>query len=317
VAVALLALVVIHLKIGDYSLLDMVFLRLRVLATPAETVWASPAGTRLLAASTAKKRRIPPSVQETWIPLRGLSGCYLAFADKPMHKGKAGPITRFSVVLEADGRNLGLLSEEERGRIYQENEVYLAGLRFGGQYITRVEPINVHSYAPLVVQEQQLAGLRHAPRLAALRAANIKFQRSRIGSSLSTRHFVVISASKAEEAMRTPDGKPRPGWQVLLASFRRKREDTSTRAVLEQMRIRIQVITEALGRLDIRTRLLQEAELAQFYGMCLAPGALVTRYASLQDMLAPVSVTTNRKKRKDDRQALPAPKGRERVEVTA
>jgi hypothetical protein len=317
---AVTSLVIIHLKIGDYSLLDLLFLRLRCIATPAETVWIPAAGASLLAASRSKKRSIPPSVQETWIPVRGISGCYLAFSDKPMHKGKAGPVTRFSVVMEAEGRNLGLLSLEERGRVYQENGAYLAGLRFGVQYITRVEPINPDSFEPLVTQTRQVATLGQAPRLAALRNANIAFQRSHLGSSLTTRHFVVLSASRSEEAMRTPDGKPRPAWQAVLFSFGRKREDVGARQVLEQLRIRVQVVSAALGRLDVRPRLLEEEELAQFYGTCLVPGARVTRYASLQEMLAPIAVREHGKRGgspRAPRQALPAPREatRERVEV--
>jgi len=291
----LLALVVIHLKIRGYSVIDLLFLRVRVLATPVRTVWSSAAGGRLLAA--ARSRSLPPSVQETWIPLREQGHGYLGFADKPAVKGKPGPTSRFCVVMEVMGRNLQLLPEEDRVRVYQEYEHFLAGLQFPLQFLSNTEPINVYQFAPLLAQERQMRELATtAPQLAKLRAASITFQRTHISTSLRTRHFVVVSASRAEEALRTPEGKPRPGYQVLFGYswlWGRRKETSTNDEVLRQLRIRAEVVYKGLARLDLRLLPLDDAELLHFYATCLAPGTLVTRSAALWNELAPFQLGGN------------------------
>jgi hypothetical protein len=289
---AVLALVVIHLKIAGYSVIDLLLLRVRAFATPSETVWAPPAAARLLAAT--RTRALPPSVQETWIPLRELGPGYLGFADKPAVKGKPGPTSRYCIVMEVSGRNLQLLPEDERVRVYQEFERFLAGLQFPLQFHTSTEPINVYQYPPLLAQEQQVRALQAtAPRLARLRAANLKFQRTRIGNSLRTRHFVVVSAGVAEQALRTPEGKTRPGYQVLFGYGRlwgRRKEDSTNEEVLRQLRIRAEVVYKGLARLDLHIEPLAGAELLHFCATCLAPGTLVTRSLALANELAPFQV---------------------------
>src|SRR6266852_4012644 len=65
---ALLALAIIHLTFGGNSLLDLLFLSLRAWTMPRQTIWyPASSATRL---SASRKKGVPPSVQQTWIPLR-------------------------------------------------------------------------------------------------------------------------------------------------------------------------------------------------------------------------------------------------------
>ncbi len=294
---ALLALVIIHVTFDGNSTLDLLFLYLRAWTMPAQTVWMrGPAAVRL---ASSRIKGLPASVQQTWIPLRAVGRGCLGFAES----SKATEVSRYCLVMEeVEGPNLGLLSDEDYVRVHEEYERFLAGLQLPLQYIITTAPIAVHQYEPLSAQKQQIAAL--PPRLAALRQDNLAFHQGKISACLRTRHFVVVPASRDEEALRTPEGKPRPGWQVLAGRgwVWGKQNSIPAEALLARLHDRAAVVQSGLARLGISLCPLEDAALLHFYATCLAPGAPVTGFSAGEVAQARLHVgTTSTRERKEVR----------------
>src|SRR6266568_498767 len=115
---------------------------------------------------------------------------------------------------------------------------------------------------------------------ASLQHESIAYQERHLHHCTITRHFVVVSASAREEAARQAIGSAPGGaltflWKLLS---RPKRVEVSREQVLDQLRIRISVVTKILLQLEVRAWLLDDADLLKQFASCLARGAKIPSF---------------------------------------
>lgn len=276
VIAALLTILVVHVHIRGYSLVEWGSLYAFYWLTPAKTIWYSEATPTVLA---AKKQKPPahPSVQSSWIQLSAIQDSCLIFAGEKSKKGKPPAPDRYSAVLEVTGINIQLLSLAERARIFGAYQTFLAGLEFPLQIITSNETVDVQAYQPLQLLQRQLSRLQSTPRLAAMARSHLQFLRKKLGTNIVTRHYVVISASPLEEEVKRVDGKPYSGFLLAFAFFRRKKQDTfSQEQTLRQLRVRLKVVRDGFRDIGLQTHLLDDEALARFYASSLTPGVVAS-----------------------------------------
>jgi predicted DNA-binding protein (UPF0251 family) len=268
VLLAIPALILVHGKVQEQTLLYWLYLYGRQLFVPKHTTWQA---LDELVASRKRKGRVPP-VQTTWIALDSLEGGIAGYSESGATGGARG---RYWVVLECEGRNIRYLPEADQVRAFGRFESFLTGLEFQLQFISHTEQVHVANYQPLRLQQQALSRLAKMPRLALLQRASIAYQESQLHHCTITRHFVVISASAREEATRQAVGSA-PGGMLsfLWKRLRRpKRAEISREQVLDQLRIRISVVKKILQQLEVRAWLLDDTELLKQFASCLALGA--------------------------------------------
>jgi len=178
------------------------------------------------------------------------------------------------VVLECEGRTIRYLPETDQVRAFARFESFLTGLEFQLQFVSHTEQVHVANYKPLRVQKQAFSGLAQTPRLAMLHRASMAYQESHLHNCTITRHFVVVSASAREEAALQALGSAHGGvLSFLWKRLRRpKRVEVSREQVLDQLRIRISVVKKMLQQLEVRTWLLDDADLLKQFASCLALG---------------------------------------------
>jgi hypothetical protein len=266
VLLVLPVLILVHGKVQDQTFLHWLYLYGRSLTIPKHTTWQS------LDALQAKKKGEGPSVQATWIPLDSLESGIMGYSES---RSKGHAVGRYWVVFEVEGRNIRYLPEQDQVRLFGRFESFLTGLEFRLQFLSHTEQVNQERYAPLLVQKQALASLAASPHLAALQQASIQFQQQHLHHCTLTRHFVVISVSAREEAVRQRSEGSKHGLRAILwnlVSFNKPVEVTRQQ-VLDQLRIRISVVKKLFQQLDVRAWLLDDPEMLQLFASCLAPGA--------------------------------------------
>lgn len=275
IGAALVTILLVHVQRKGRSLVDWGTLYALYWLTPPRTIWYNDAVPKVLA---LKKQNPPtrPSVQSTWIRLQAIENSCLVFTEGKQQKNKPTPPTRYSAVLEVTGISIQLLAVEERLRLFNAYKGFLAGLEFPLQIISNNETVDVQSYEPLLLLEQQAEQLKPTPRLAALARSHVQFLRARLGTNIVTRHFVVISASPLEEEVKRVDGKPQSGLGLFGLFGRKKEPAVSEQQVLQQLRIRIKVVREGFREMGLQTHLLDDEGLARFYASSLTPGVTAT-----------------------------------------
>lgn len=272
---ALAVIFVVHIPIKGHNVTEWAYLRARFFVTPNQTVWRP-------LMKTAQVGSVPASVQSTWIPLRTLEGEVLGFTQKKATKGKPENPDRFCTVLEVGGINLSLLSEEEQARIFAGYETFLSGLQYPLQTYSSNEIIDVQTYAPILAQEQQISKLSKTPHLQALAKKSLQFQRKKISACMATRHFIIVSATLAEFAVQTMDGKSPSILSVLFTfAWMRKRSERQIEEVLQELNIRTEVVIKGLTGIGLTIKQLHGQQLAQFYASALCPGSLVMPFSQL------------------------------------
>src|SRR5712692_795434 len=272
VLLAALALVLIHGKVGEQTLLAWLFLYVRSRFVPKHTTWQS---LDEVAQKRKKDRRAGPSIQTTWMALDSLQGGIAGYSEP----GKRGAAGRYWAVLECEGPNLHLLPQAEQVRTFGRYERLLCGLSFRLQFLSQVQQVDPASYPPLLLQKQALAALWGTPRLAALQEASIRFQEQHMAHCTITRHFMVVSATAAEEAARGSEGLRQGALSVLWRLlFRSKPVEIPRSLVLDQLRTRLSVLTKRLQQLDVRCTLLNDAELLKQFAGFVVPGVQVPSF---------------------------------------
>ncbi len=268
------ALILVHGKAQDQTLLHWLYLYGRQRFIPKHTAWQS---LDELAAARKRKGRVPP-VQTTWVALNSLEDGIAGYSEPG---GKGGARGRYWVILECEGRNIRYLPEADQVRAFGRFESFLTGLEFQLQFISHTEQVHVANYKPLRLQKQALSGLAQMPWLALLQQASIAYQERHLRNCTITRHFVVVSTSAREESARQAIGSAPGGvltflWKILS---RPKRVEVSREQVLDQLRIRISVVKKILQHLEVRAWLLDDADLLKQFASCLAPGADIPSFA--------------------------------------
>ena len=100
---AILALLLVHTRVQDQSLLRWLYLYVRFLTIPRYTTWQSPEELR-----AAKRRGHPPAVQAAWIQLDTLESGIMGYSE-PGGKKRGRTRGRYWVVFEVEGRNVRFL----------------------------------------------------------------------------------------------------------------------------------------------------------------------------------------------------------------
>ncbi len=269
VLLALLALILIHGRGPEQTLIGFLSLYIRSLFVAKHTTW-QPLGTIQKKADAAlRKKADGASIQSTWITMESLEqGIAGASAS-----GRKGPTEHYWAVLECEGRHVRFLPESDQIKHFSRFETFLCGLEFRLQFISHVERLDPAHYKPLCEQREALSHLIKTPRLAELQQANIDHQASLLENCTQIRHFVVIGASAREEATRTSDGERRGIFSYLgRFIFKPKKVEIPREQVIDQLRIRISVLQKILQQLDVRSHLLDDADLLQQFVRCLALG---------------------------------------------
>jgi len=263
-------LILVHGKVQDYTFLHWLYLYCRHLMIPRQTTWQSLGDVQ----STPKGH--VPSVQTSWIQFdsltRGIAGCSEA-------SGKNKGAGRYWVVFEVEGRNIRYLPEAEQVRVFGRFEAFLTGLEFRLQFISHTEQVHPHEYPPLCVQREALHRLRETPRLAALQRLSLEYQQRQLQNCTITRHFVVVSISTGEEALRRSQSEQRGMLSaVLRLIFSPKTAQITHAEVLDQLRIRCSVVKKVFQQLDIHAWLLNDTEQLRLFAACVAPGIAVPSF---------------------------------------
>jgi hypothetical protein len=282
VVYALVVLFIVHIPIRGRSVVDWAFLYTRFFITPRQTVWRPAAQTRL-SSGNAKAASVA-TVQSTWVPLQSIARGVMGFAPGRTSKDKLSEPDTYCMVFEVGGINLDVLSQEEQARIFTGFETFLAGLQFGLETYTSNEPIDVQTYDPIQASAQSITRLSQTPKLQALASSSLRFQRKRIGSCMSTRHFVIVRASMNEVALTRPDGNPPSILSILLTfSWMKKQSKRSSEDVFQELRIRSEVVRKGLNALGLNAVPLHNQALAQYYASTLVPGSLVLPFSHLEE----------------------------------
>jgi hypothetical protein len=258
VLLALPALILIHGKGGDQTLIRLLYWSLRSFFVARHATWQS------LEEIHARSTKKNASIQTTWITVESLEG------------GIAGDSQqgRYWAVLACEGRNVRFLPLTDQIKHFSRFETFLCGLSFRLQFISEVSRVDPAHSQPLRVQREALARLRETPRLWALQKASLDYQEQHLENCTLLRHFVVIEASASEEAARTHDGE-RQGvfaslWRFI---FKPKQREIPREVVLDELHTRISVLQNILQQLDVRSQLLDDAEWLQQFVRCLALGS--------------------------------------------
>lgn len=269
-------LILVHGQVEGQSLLQWLYVYARFLFLPKHTSWQS-AEARARALSRSGK---VPAVQTTWVHLDHLSGGIMGYSEPGGRSPNRG---RYWVVLEVEGRNIRYLPEAEQVRIYSHFERFLTGCEFRLQFISSIEQVQPAIYPALIAQRAAVPRIQGSTRLAKLQQASVEFQQRHLQSCTITRHFVVISVSAREEAIRRrTDGARRGLLSTLFRLLLPKAEEIVTREqVLDQLRIRTSVVKKLFQQLEVRAWLLDDPDLLRLFASCLAPGAEVPAFRAV------------------------------------
>lgn len=268
VLITLLAMVVVHGKIQGIALGYWLYLLLRFKMTPSRAIWQSKSTTNDVSGQQDKHRL--PSVQMMWVPVDTLQ--HGVGAKREQHKKTE--MLRYWMAFEVEGKNIRLLPDNEQIRVFRRFERFLTGLEFHLQLLSYTEQVNPRTAPALQEQKEALLAISATPKIQALQKASIQAQEKEMTVCTQTRHFIIVSASEAEAALRNPDGTPRSVLSTILRLFTfRKKADITPAEILDQLRIRASVVRKAMQQVDMQVWPLQDQNMTQLLAQCLAPGS--------------------------------------------
>lgn len=272
-ALGLVTLVLVHLSVGEQSALQWLLLCAQFRMMARHTTWQSQQEEH------TRAKGQPPSVQTTWIPLDHLHGGVMGYSEAGSPRAARG---RSWVALEIEGKSVRYLPEAEQLQVYERFERFLVGCQFRLQFLSTVEPVNVVSSPAL---REARAALRQveqrAPRLATLGQASIAYQERSLPQSSRSRHFVVIAVSAREEALHARVDGERGGIVRMLVRLilpPKAEEALSRNDLVDLLRTRITLVTDLFQQLDMRVRLLDDAEQLRLFASQVALGAEIPSF---------------------------------------
>jgi hypothetical protein len=258
-------LILVHGKLGGYTLLYWLYLLGRFRLLPTQTIFR-PQGTEI-------KKGESGSVQENWIRLDEMDHGRASVLT--VRKGHAVPDMTCWAVFEVESlQNVRFLAEAEQARIYGRFKLFLDGLSFPLKFISLVETADAERDQALIAQRQALSELAATPHLQTLQQESLRHQQGVFQYCTTTRHFVVVSASTGELTRQRADGTVRSPLLQLLELLSLKKQPAITREQVEhELSIRVSLVKKAFQQLDVRATLLDDAAALQAYASCLALGA--------------------------------------------
>jgi hypothetical protein len=263
-------LILVHAKVGSYTMLYWLYLLGRSRLLPTRTIFRSP--------SEEIQKGEPGSVQESWIRLntleRGAAGVLTP------RKNRKQPDANYWVVFEVQSlQNVRFLAEAEQVRIYERFKLFLDGLNFPMKFISLVETADAERDPALVAQRDVISALETSPHLQRLQKESLKYQQGTLQHCTTTRHFVVVSASTSELVRLRADGTARSPLLRLFELLRPSKQPEITPAqVKNELSIRVSIVKKALQHLDVQATLLDDTQVLQAYASCLALGTHVPSF---------------------------------------
>src|SRR5579884_2983366 len=263
-------LILVHAKVGGYTMLYWLYLIGRCRFLPIQTIFR--------AQGEEVERGEPGPVQESWIQLNTLSHGVAGVLTP--RKNRDQPDASYWVVFEVQSlQNVRFLAEAEQVRIYGRFKLFLDGLGFPLKFISLVETADAERDPALVAQHQALSQLETSPQLQKLQRESLKHQQGSLQQCTTTRHFVVVSASTGELARLRADGTPRsPLMRLVELVWGKKSPQITREQVKNELRIRVSIVKKALQQLDVQATLLDDATALQAYASCLALGTHIPSF---------------------------------------
>lgn len=263
-------LILVHAKIGGYTMLYCLYLLGRTRFLPTQTVFRAP-GEEI-------QKGEPGPVQESWIQLNALDRGAAGVLTKRQKRDH--PDANYWVVFEVVSlQNVRFLAEAEQVRIYGRFKLFLDGLGFPLKFISLVETADAERDPALVAQRQVISELTATPHLQKLQKESLKHQQGSLQHCTTTRHFVVVSASTSELARLRADGTARSPLLRLFELLRPSKQPVVTPSqVKNELSIRVSIVKKALQQLDVHATLLDDAQALQAYASCLALGTHIPSF---------------------------------------
>ena len=260
----MVALILVHGKVGDYTMLSWLFLIGRSRFLPTQTIWR-PQGTQI-------PKGEPGSVQDYWIQFHELD--HGAAGVITSHKNRDEPEATYWVIFEVKSlQQVHFLAEAEQVRIYGRFKLFLDGLGFPLKFISLVETADPERDPAHVAQRQMHWQLAATPQLQKLQQESLQYQQGSLSYWTTTRHLMVVSASTSELVRRHSDGASRSPLRRLFELVVPKKAPEITREhVKNELRIRVSIVKKALQHLDVHATLLDDVAALQATASCLALG---------------------------------------------
>jgi hypothetical protein len=267
---AIVVLLLVHKRVAGYSLLAWLFLLVRFAAIPKETIFRS--------VNDEPKRGEKRGVQETWVPLSTLSHGVLGH--RVQRKKQEVPDVSLWVAFHVENsQNVRSLAEADQVRFYSRINTFLDGLDFPVKFLSHVENCDPE-HDPVLRREARMAdALEALPELQRLQKASLAAGRRACATATKPQHYIIVWATHRDVVETRMEGASRSPLAALFALLlaRRGRPVTSEE-VMDQLRIRVSIVTKALSSLDVRARLLDDAGILRAYACALALGAHVPSY---------------------------------------
>ncbi len=257
-------LILVHGKVGGYTMLSWLFLIGRSRFLPTQTVWRSQ-GTQIPKGESG-------SVQDCWIQLHELDHGVADVITPRKHWDE--PEATYWVIFEVKSlQQVRFLAEAEQVRIYGRFKQFLDGLGFPLKFISLVETADPERDPAYVAQHQMHWQLAATPQLQRLQRESLQYQQGSLPYCTTTRHLMVVSASSSELARRRSDEASRSPLRRLFELVVPKKAPEITREhVKNELRIRVSIIKKALQHLDVHATLLDDVAALQATASCLALG---------------------------------------------
>jgi len=257
-------LILVHARIGGYTMLSWLFLVGRSRFLPAQTVFRQE--------GTTMTRGEPGPVQENWIELNALDHG-VAGVITPRKNHDEPDATYWAVFGVSSLQQVRFLAEAEQARIYGRFKLFLDGLGFPVKFLSLVEPADPERDPALARQRESVEALKDLPHLQTLQRASLLHQQGSLKHCTTIRHLLVVSASTGEVArLRTHGGAQSPWLRLIRRLLPNTRPQVSREQVRNELRIRVSIMKKALAHLDVQATLLEDAAMLRAYVSCLALG---------------------------------------------
>lgn len=228
------------------------------------------------------------SIQETFLPLREVSGPYLRFE-------QAGR-QQYRCLLEVTGMHFGLLTPEQQQELFEAYLQLVRSLSFPWQLLIRVQPLDLAAYLRYL-PEARKEDTSHLAVGQLLASHHRLFLESLTqDKKLLERRFYVVLAADESERMGVKRLRLRS-----RSVIRRKREALNFTQAQQQLQLRSELVSTGLQQMGLHVREVRDMDLVHLYQstfgswarrMPLTETALQAtgvsgRGQSLEDMLAP------------------------------
>jgi hypothetical protein len=210
-----------------------------------------------MSTKTHKKLHKRRSIQETYIRVREASDdiLYVADASSPTKR-------RYLAILQIEGTNYALKSQDDQYRITAQFRQLLAGLKFPLQILIRILPLDLKPYLEQFDEEETDSQSRQ--KLKQAHREHVRKLEGERGGLLSRQFYIILAANAEPNELL-------PGLFGRMLRSRKKRQAhrlEALRHAQQQLNIRCQDLTRQLNRMKVHAHRLTATELRHFYYSC-------------------------------------------------